>query len=185
MAQSLLKQAPTRTWNTRKTPTPGLASPESTSQTFRCQMVLWRVPFTTNIIKGTPWVEELHCWQAPRTNASGTIVTRTESRIKYGTWYHIPYCHEYVAIALHNDVEIVLLRFPAVDIADTINKLLWFKKKKFWWLVMLARYTLCIGGGNSPGKACDLIFESGALFDESIPLLFGHLNDRDVLLRCG
>ena len=46
---------------------------------------------------------------------------------------------------------------------------------------MLVRYTLCIGGANSFGKACDLIFESGASFDESIPLLFGHLNDRDVL----
>ena len=32
--------------------------------------------------------------------------------------------HENVAIALHNDVEIVLLRFPVVDIAETINKML-------------------------------------------------------------
>ena len=35
-------------------PTPGLASAESTPQTFRCQMVLWRVPSTTNIGNGTP-----------------------------------------------------------------------------------------------------------------------------------
>ena len=39
---------------------PGLTSVESTPQTFRCQMVLWRVPYTTNIVKGTPWVEGLH-----------------------------------------------------------------------------------------------------------------------------
>ena len=56
--------------------------------------------------------------------------TRSKARIKYGTWYHIPYCHEYVAIALHNDFEIVSLRFPALDIAETINELLWLKKKK-------------------------------------------------------
>ena len=93
-------------------------------------MVLWRVLSTANIGKGTPWVEGLHGWQAPRTNASRVIVTRIESRTKYGTWYHIPYCHEYVAISLHNNAEIVLHRFPAVDIADTISKRLWFKKKK-------------------------------------------------------
>ena len=121
---------PTSTWNAQKTSTPGLASAESTPQTFRCQTVLWRVPSTTNIGKGTAWVEGLHGWQAPRTSASRTIVTTTESRTKYGTWYHIPYCPEYVAISLHNDVEIVLLRFPAVDNVDTINKMLWFKKKK-------------------------------------------------------
>ena len=44
---------------------------------------------------------------------------------------------------------------------------------------MLVRYILCIKGGHSFGKACYLIFESGASFDESIPLLFRHLNDRE------
>ena len=63
------------------------------------------------------------------TNAFRTIVTRAANRTKYGTWYHIPYCHEYVATALHNDVEIFLLRFPAVDIADTIDKRLELKNK--------------------------------------------------------
>ena len=130
MERCLLRQAPTSTWNARKTFTSGLASAESTSQTFRCQMGLCRVPSTTNMGKGTPWAEGLHGWQASRTHASRTTVTRTENRTKYGTWYHIPYCHEYVAIALHNDIEIVLLRFPAVDIADTIKKMLWFTKKK-------------------------------------------------------
>ena len=127
MERCLLTQATNSTRNARKTSTPILASAESTPQTFRCQMVLWRVFSKINIGKGTPWAGGLHGWQAPRTNASRTIVTRTESRTKYGTWYHIPYFHEYVAIALHNDVEIVLLGFPAVDIADNINKILWFK----------------------------------------------------------
>ena len=73
------------------------------------------------------------------TNASRTIVTRAANRTKYGTWYHIPYCHEYVSIALHNDVEIFLICFPAVDIADTINQMRWFKKR-YIYIYSFRRY---------------------------------------------
>ena len=71
----------------------------------------------------------LHGWQAPRTIDFRRPVTGADSRIKYGPWDHIPYCNEY--IVLYYEFEIVLLRFPVVDIAETINKMLWFKKKPF------------------------------------------------------
>ena len=84
MAQRVLKQAPKSTRNNQKNSTAEIASPESTSQTFRCQMVLRRDPSATKFGKGTIRLRRWHGWQASRTAALRTFVTRAANRIKYG-----------------------------------------------------------------------------------------------------
>ena len=54
----------------------------------------------------------------------------------------IPYCHEYVAIALLNDNEIMLLGFPSVDIADTVNKMLRLKNMGHYYRSQLIKQLL-------------------------------------------